>query len=162
MRKDLVIDFERCTGCRICEMACSLRHKKVCSPALSAIHIIRWEKEGLNVPMVCQQCETAFCEAICPVEGALNRHPETGAIVVMEERCIGCRMCIAACPFGGSSLDPDKRKIIKCDLCEGDPSCVIFCEPQALQYLPATTQTYLKKKVGAEKLAELITQIVRR
>ena len=162
MRKDLIIDFEKCTGCRICEMACSLSHKKICSTTQSAIHIIKWEKEGINVPMVCQQCEKALCQEVCPVDGAIYRDPETGAMLVDIEKCLGCRMCIVACPFGGSSLDIVGRKIIKCDLCEGDPECVKFCEPQALQYLPGTTLTYIKKKAGAERLAELLTELAGR
>lgn len=158
MRKDLVIDFEKCTGCRVCEIACSLYNKNMCNSAKSSIHVIKWEEEGICVPMVCQQCEVPMCEMVCP-SGALSRDNDTGAVIVDEDKCVGCRMCMIACPFGGVSLDPDTRKVIKCNFCEGDPKCVKFCEPEAITYKPATTFTYLRKKEGAEKLSTLLREI---
>ncbi|MBW1838685.1 MAG: 4Fe-4S dicluster domain-containing protein, partial [Deltaproteobacteria bacterium] len=146
MIKDLFIEFEKCTGCRICEIACSLYQKGVCSPIKSAIRIIKWEKEGVDVPIVCQQCESPLCAAVCPSD-AIFRDLRTGAMLVNEERCVGCRMCIAICPFGAASLDPDTGKMIKCNLCEGNPACIKYCEPKAIQYLPADRAVYFKKKV---------------
>ncbi|MBW1838687.1 MAG: 4Fe-4S dicluster domain-containing protein [Deltaproteobacteria bacterium] len=156
--KYLVVDFEKCTGCRACEIACSLAHNKGCNPYRSSITVIKWEKKGLFVPMVCQQCETAPCEDVCPT-GALFRNNETGAMVVDHEKCIGCRMCITACPFGGPSLDIKDRKINKCDLCDGDPTCVKFCETKALEYIPLTKMAQLKKRAGAQKLAKALDEI---
>lgn len=157
MQKYLVVDYEKCTGCRLCEIVCSLKNKGECNPAKSAIHIIKWEAEGIDVPMLCQQCETALCEAACPVAGAVfSRHPATGAVLIDEARCLGCRMCIVACPIGGASVDPDTRRIIKCNFCDGDPECVKVCEVEAIQYLPVTQITYMKKLAGAERLAEVI------
>lgn len=151
MKKNLCIDFNKCTGCRICEIACSLYRKGVCSPIKSAIHIVKWEKEGVDVPIVCQHCETPLCEAVCP-SNAIFRDSMTGVVLVNEERCIGCRMCIATCPFGAASLDPDNHKMIKCNLCEGTPACVKYCEPKAIQYLPSDHAIYEMRKSGAKKL----------
>ena len=123
MNKYLVVDFEKCTGCRVCEIACSLKHKGTCSPVKAAIRITKWEKDGVHVPIVCQLCDTSLCEAGCP-SNAIFLDTTTGAMLVNESRCVGCQMCIATCPFGAASLDPDIRKMIKCNLCEGNPACV--------------------------------------
>ena len=72
--KVLFIDFEKCTGCRTCEVACSLRNEGICNPVLSRISVIKWEDMGVDVPMVCQQCENPPCRAVCPVEGRNNIH----------------------------------------------------------------------------------------
>ena len=72
MDKVLVVDFEKCTGCRECELACSIMHEGVSNPDRSRIKIIKWEWEGRYVPMTCQQCESAPCMEICPVK-AISR-----------------------------------------------------------------------------------------
>jgi Fe-S-cluster-containing hydrogenase component 2 len=54
--------------------------------------------------------------------------------VLDEEKCIGCRACILACPFGAIGFDYGKNIAKKCDLCGGDPKCVAFCETHALRY----------------------------
>ena len=114
-----------------------------------------WEEEGIDVPMVCQQCETPICEAVCPMH-ALYRDPQTGAMLIKEEACIGCRMCIIACPFGGSSIHPETIKTIKCDLCLGEPQCVEFCATKALEYIPVSKAVLLRKRAAARKLGELM------
>jgi len=155
MEKILFIDPEKCTGCKVCELVCSLYHENEINPMKSRIHVMSWEEEGIDVPMVCQQCETPMCEVVCPAK-ATYRDPLTGAMLINEEVCIGCRMCIIACPFGGPSINPDTRKTVKCDLCEGEPKCVKFCVTKALQYMPVSKAVLLKKRAAAEKLGELV------
>ncbi len=90
--------------------------------------------KGTPVPVVCQQCEDAPYAAICPVE-AITRDPDIDAVVVGSNLCVGCQMCIVACPFGALLLDRDRRQVIQCDLCDGaDPWCVRFCGPGALAF----------------------------
>ena len=60
--------------------------------------------------------------AICPA-GAISEDKATGARLVNQSKCIKCRMCIQICPFGGSFYDTRGHKILKCDLCSGDPQC---------------------------------------
>ena len=132
MNKILVIDYEKCTGCRNCEMACSVFHVQASNPAKSAVRVVKWARGGVNVPVVCQQCEDPACANICPVQ-AVSRDAETDAVVVDHDLCVGCRMCTVACPFGAVLHMEDK--VVKCDLCDGDPQCVKFCETEALEYV---------------------------
>jgi len=155
MAKVLMIDYEKCTGCRLCEQVCPVKHEGVCNPARSRITVVKWEEEGLYVPMVCQQCESAPCQVICPVL-AISRNDHQGVVEVDYDKCIGCRMCIAVCPFGAMSFDILGEKVIKCDLCGGDPVCVKFCETQAIQYVDASKLSLAKQRTAAEKLSRIL------
>jgi carbon-monoxide dehydrogenase iron sulfur subunit len=156
MNKILVVDREKCTGCRSCEMACSVSHAQVVNPGKSAVRIVKWEREGLSVPIVCLQCEEPACAAICPVQ-AISRDPDVGAVIVDSDLCVGCRLCVVACPFGAVALDRDRRQAIKCDLCGGDePWCVRFCEPGALTYKLPTAISLQKKRVAGRRLLEVL------
>lgn len=157
-RKVLLIDVDKCTGCRICELACSYIHENVFNPLKSRISIISWRREGIDIPMVCQQCDIPLCQDVCPT-GAISRDADTWAMVVDETKCIGCRMCIMACPFGGISLHPEKHAVIKCDLCEGDPACVKYCPVGAIKYERLNKVGLARRRAGAERLSELISMV---
>lgn len=158
MQKFLFINSEKCTGCRMCETVCSIHHEKVCNPTRARIQIMKWDMSGIYIPMVCQQCESPVCETVCPM-GAIYRDEKTGAVLISYDLCIGCKLCVAHCPFGGVAIDKDS-KVKKCDLCEGDPLCVKNCEPQAIQYLEANSINFLKRKISAEKFSELVKQML--
>jgi len=115
--------------------------------------------EGLELPMLCQQCEDAPCVAICP-QDALSRDPTLDRVVLDYDLCIGCKMCVTACPFGGMGIDIVARRVVKCDLCDGDPTCVRFCDPGALEFVPATAANLRKKRDVGRKLADVIGQPV--
>ncbi|MHA2298383.1 MAG: 4Fe-4S dicluster domain-containing protein [Candidatus Hodarchaeales archaeon] len=154
MQKILFVDPDKCTGCRICETACSLQNEKVCNPARARIHVVKWENIGIYVPTVCQQCELPICETVCPMN-AVHRDDETGAILIDYDSCVGCKTCVMFCPFGGVGIDTS-GKMIKCDLCKGDPTCVKNCEPGALQYLQASVINLRKRRAAAERLSDLM------
>jgi Fe-S-cluster-containing hydrogenase component 2 len=145
---------EKCTGCRLCAMACSTKQAQVCTAAKSRIQIVTFHEEGMDVPLVCHQCQDAPCEKICPVN-ALRRDPNTGAIVYDYNSCFGCMSCLLVCPFGAISIDADTGKPFKCNLCGGDPQCVKFCETKALQYVPVEATGREKRQALAYKLSEL-------
>jgi len=155
MEKILVVDHEKCTGCRLCEMVCSVKHTGVSNPARSRIHVIKWPLQGFELPMLCQQCEEAPCVAVCP-KGALSRDAALGRVALDYDLCIGCKMCVIACPFGGMGIDVAARQVIKCDLCDGDPTCVRFCDPGALQFVPASSVNLRKKRDAGQKLSEVM------
>jgi Fe-S-cluster-containing hydrogenase component 2 len=158
MNRVLAVDCDKCTGCRSCELACSVFHVQASNPAKSAVRIVKGAKKGLNVPVICQQCEVPACANICPVQ-AISRDADTGAMIVDGDLCLGCRLCVVACPFGAITLDLDRRRAMKCDLCGGDePWCVRFCEPGALTYtLPAAVSLDKKRDAARRLVAALST-----
>lgn len=158
MAKAIVIDLEKCTGCRTCEIVCSTKHEGMSNPALSRISIIKWEFEGFWVPMLCQQCETPPCGDSCPV-GAIAYNHEKGIVEINNDSCIGCKMCMTVCPFGAMGID-GKNRVFKCDLCGGDPLCVDFCETKALQWVNVSTWPMKKKREVLEKFPGLMKHFV--
>jgi Fe-S-cluster-containing hydrogenase component 2 len=155
MEMTLVVDHEKCTGCRLCEIVCSVKHTGASNPSRSRIHVIKWPMEGLELPMLCQQCEDAPCVAVCPKD-ALSREDTLGRVVVDYDLCIGCKLCVTACPFGGMGIDAVARRVVKCDLCDGDPACVRFCDPGALQFVPAGEVSVRKKRDAGLRLSEVM------
>jgi Fe-S-cluster-containing hydrogenase component 2 len=133
MSKILVIDPEKCTSCRLCELACSEKSNGAFRPSRSRIRIAIHTDEAIYFPMVCIQCEDAPCIAACESQ-ALVRDVRTKAVLVVEENCTRCGLCEAACPYGVIRCHEGKAMV--CDLCRGDPECVRFCMPQALRYEP--------------------------
>jgi len=152
MEKVLMINHQKCTGCRLCELVCSVMHDGVSNPTRSRIKVVKWESEGLYVPMSCQQCEDAPCLNVCPVK-AISRDQDYGFVAVDYEICIGCRSCVAVCPFGAMNYNVIDKKVFKCDLCGGNPQCVRFCEEKAVDYVDADRVGNFKRKDAAERLS---------
>ena len=150
--KALMINYEKCTGCRLCELVCSVMHEGVSNPSRARIKVIKWEAEGLYIPMSCQQCEDAPCTNVCPVK-AISRDEDLARVMVDYDMCIGCRACVSACPFGAMSFNVIDKRVFKCDLCEGDPQCVRFCEEKAVDYVDAGQVSTLKKRQAALRLS---------
>ncbi len=139
------IDPERCTGCRSCEMACAIEHsesknlftaiseKPIPKPRIKVV-----VADFFNVPMRCQHCEDSPCIEACPT-GAIFKSEE-GFVIMNQEDCIGCLMCVMVCPFGHPYYSTEYKSIVKCDFCidrvkEGkEPACVSACPTGALKY----------------------------
>jgi len=151
MGKVLQVDFEKCTGCRLCENVCAVFHDGVSNPARSRIKVIKWESEGIYIPMSCQQCQDAPCMIICPVK-AISRDEKLSRVMVNQDKCIGCRSCVTVCPFGAMNFNVIDRKVFKCDYCDGDPQCVRFCDMKAVDYIEADRVSTSKKRTAAERI----------
>ncbi len=128
----LLVKPSLCIGCRTCELACSLTHQRNNTPAKSRIYPLAVGRDQY-VPVVCLQCDDPACVKACLVN-ALTLNEELGCIELSYEKCIKCRACVAACPFGCSLIDEDLDLIVKCDLCGGKPACARFCPTKALEY----------------------------
>ena len=159
MGKILIIDHTKCTGCRLCEMYCSLRKTGTCNPARSRIKVINWAEEGINVPTTCLQCQEPLCQMVCPVD-AIKRDEETGILSIVAESCVGCKMCLMVCPFGAPFIDTaGEGKATICDQCLGDPLCVSVCPTEALQYIEADKLSWLQRRASLNKLSQVIDRV---
>ncbi len=131
MEKGLLIDAAKCICCHACEAACSLVKEGEINLDKSRIHVEMFPEAYFYYPLVCAQCEIAYCALPCPTK-ALEKNFETGRVDFFAEKCIGCNMCVAGCPFGAITVRAGVAA--KCDLCDGDPACVKFCEVDAISY----------------------------
>jgi carbon-monoxide dehydrogenase iron sulfur subunit len=154
MAKALYIDYEKCTGCRLCELVCAVKHYGISNPARARIKVMKWEQEGVYVPMSCQQCQDAPCQNICPAK-AISRDDEMSRVMVDYDKCIGCRLCVAVCPFGAMSFNVIDKQVLKCDLCDGDPQCVRFCDRKAVDFVSPDEVSIDKKRTAAERLSKV-------
>ncbi|MCJ7648556.1 MAG: 4Fe-4S dicluster domain-containing protein [Candidatus Lokiarchaeota archaeon] len=145
MKKVISIELNKCTGCGLCEMACSLSHEGECSRNLSRIKVIKLEESGVSMPVLCVHCIEAPCVIVCPTR-AINRDPKTAATIVDHDLCIGCRACMTACPFGALSFDNKRDRIVRCDLCDGEPECVKYCEPKAIDFIEIKKEGSIKRR----------------
>lgn len=159
-------DSSKCTGCKACEMACFAAHNQenhvgntvgtVEIPVVARLYVTKTEE--LSMPVQCRHCDNSPCLNSCTA-GAIRREDEK--ILIDEDKCIGCKNCMMACPFGAIELVPvyrDAKEILqtgsqegrktanKCDLCvqRGTPACVETCPNQALSLV--TPEADLKDK----------------
>ncbi len=119
-------DYLNCSGCRLCEVACSVKHEKKIWPEASRIRVFMLVPT-IEIPHLCTQCDDPPCIPSCPVK-ALSVSKETGAILVNAETCISCGKCIDACPGRVPFLHPTNKKAVICDLCGGSPECAKVCQ----------------------------------
>jgi len=152
MEKIIIFDAQLCAGCKTCEKICSFVHEGVFCKAKARVRDIKWENDGVYVPLSCFHCENPFCLAVCPV-GAIYKD-ENGSVQIDSNVCVGCRMCLQACPFGMIDFNPATRKINKCDFCKDkgyEPQCALMCPTEALKVVPLDDRagTYKRTKAMA-------------
>ena len=123
----IVIDNSKCTGCRLCATVCALYNEGVNNPKKSRVFVSTDWQYRLNSVLLCYQCTKASCARVCPVDAIVR---DNGVVKIDYEKCIGCGLCAAECPFGAIGQYNDK--VAKCELCGGEPQCVKFCETGAL------------------------------
>jgi len=151
----VVVDFNKCTGCRTCEAVCSNANHTVSvngqdvpdlgNPNIANVRILTFYPT-VEIPNRCTQCDDAPCIASCPVPAdpttgrkALYRAENTQAVTVDYDRCIACGTCAKTCAemrTGAILINSETRKPEGiCTLCEGDPACVKYCPYGALSYV---------------------------
>jgi formate dehydrogenase beta subunit len=170
-----LFDTSRCTGCRGCQLACkqwnNLPAKQTVNwgsyqnpPTLqSNTYLIMRFQEKADANSVkwffrheaCMHCTDAACVKACPT-GALY-YSEFKTVGKNIEKCIGCKDCVAACPFEVPKYDSGANKVLKCDMCESrianklEPACVKACPTGALKW--GEKETMLK--IANERVKEL-------
>ena len=140
-------DYIRCSGCRRCEIVCSLSHEGKIWPEASRIRIFA-PFPGLEVPHLCAQCDDYPCVKACPAD-ALSVDEKTGAVIVNKEKCTGCGVCIESCPGKIPYIHPTENYAVICDLCGGKPKCVEVCTEAGYNALRLTDDPGIHKKVHA-------------
>ena len=161
MRYGMVIDLQRCMGCQTCSTSCKLSNNlpddnwwtRVLTVGGEFIDTASGTYPNVHMqhlPMGCQHCENPACVKVCPV-GATYKDSETGIVRQDYDKCIGCRMCMSACPYTGVRSfnwdepkyaigfpvgDPDvplhqKHTVEKCTFCNNllakgeEPKCIV-------------------------------------
>lgn len=176
-RKSLLISPELCIGCRACQVACkswnqlegtktnnrgTFENPPDLNPALynkirfvevpSDKNDMRW----LFVSQRCMHCDDAGCMKICPSPGALYKTKE-GAVVFNKDKCIGCKLCVAACPFDVPRYDRND-KVSKCTMCADRiaenlvPLCAKTCPTGAIKYGDRDELIAQAQKAGYQKV----------
>lgn len=162
--KRIYVIKEKCNGCMNCVVACQKTHADsefyapIRDTEPTRIHLQAMENSP--APLVCQHCEEPACVKAC-ITGAMRKHPETGVVSNEHNRqkCIGCWMCIMACPFGMISpkQEEDTKVAVKCDLCvaRGYPACIEACPTGALIYAEEEEFRDYKQQLSLQDTASM-------
>lgn len=193
MRYGFAIDTKRCIGCHTCSVSCRIENNipkniwwnRVLTDGGEAMDTPEGQFPDATmgyVTVACQHCENPACVKVCPV-GATYKDPETGLVRQDYDKCIGCRMCMAACPYnvrvfnwGDPKRDPDfnygdenvpvrgKGVMEKCTLCKertdrGEvPMCVECCPTKARVYGDLDDPTSEISKLKREKNTRILLE----
>ena len=150
-RKFVSVDPSKCTGCGICEYACTLeKGETIWNPIRSRIRVVRMTPL-FNFALACRFCEDAKCVKACP-EKALVQSENTGIIMLKEKQCKGCDWCVQACDHGGITIHPDTGKATTCDFCGGEPKCIEACPEEALETITTDEEAEQRFSGALERL----------
>jgi Fe-S-cluster-containing dehydrogenase component len=143
-QKFLLIDIDSCVRCHACEIACRQEHDLSVETGSCWCRIMTVGPRSLEgklhmdfVPIMCLHCNEPACAAVCP-SNAISRNND-GLVLVDEKACIGCKLCLNACPYGCMSFNAREHVAGHCDLCRErvelgiEPACVQHCIGGALQ-----------------------------
>lgn len=147
--KRIIIEKEKCDGCKNCSFACMQAHRadegnaydlNLTDPANESRNYIL-ARGTAYVPLFCRHCDDPECVRSC-MSGAMTKDPESGLVMYDENVCAACFMCVMNCPYG--VLKPDRAtnsRVIKCDFCindENGPNCVKSCPKKAISVREVT------------------------
>ena len=148
-RLAMVIDLRRCIGCHSCSIACKQENEV---PLKFYRSWVKQMEKGtyplvstFSLPRLCNQCEKPVCVTVCPVKATFKR--EDGITLIDSRVCIGCKACIAACPYDARFVNPEKGTKYfgrgtadKCTFCAhrvdggAKPACVLACPTKARHF----------------------------
>lgn len=134
-RYGMLINTKKCVGCFACRVACQMQNELPVTESFISFH----EKEtGIFpnvrneiVPVQCQHCEDAPCAEVCPTKATYVT--KDGIVLVDEDKCIGCKYCMVACPYDARVHSEETGVVEKCRFCvelveKGEqPACVSTC-----------------------------------
>nr|WP_051124167.1 4Fe-4S dicluster domain-containing protein [Dickeya sp. DW 0440] len=138
MNQFVIANAKDCIGCKACEIACVISHNDGCYPQnRQDFHprIKVFGKAEQHTAVTCRHCEDAPCASVCPTRALVKKQ---GGVQLLAEKCIGCKTCVLACPFGAISVETAAQSgtaAHKCDLCLDRPqgqACVEACPTKAL------------------------------
>ncbi|MBN1146263.1 MAG: dimethylsulfoxide reductase subunit B [Anaerolineales bacterium] len=143
-------DSSSCSGCKACQAACKDKHALPLGVLWRRVYEVSgggWTQHGqawvanvfaYHVSLACNHCERPICLEVCPA-GAYTRR-EDGIVLLDSTRCIGCRYCVWACPYGAPQYDEQRGVATKCTFCVDHidagqpPACVAACPMRALDF----------------------------
>ncbi len=140
MKFGFVIDNRKCIGCHACTTACKSEHDV--AVGVNRTWVKQTEKgeypntRRLFSVLRCNHCTDAPCVEICPVEALYTR--DDGIVDFNNDRCIGCKSCMQACPYDALYIDPKTETAAKCNYCAHrvdiglEPACVNVCPEHAI------------------------------
>ena len=159
----MLIDLSLCVGCNACAVACKQENEVPTGCFNTWIESFDVEADGqikrANIPKLSNHCEDAPCVKVCPTQA--SHRTEDGTIVVDPERCIGCKYCMAACPYQVRYQLPS-GEVEKCTFCEHRtskgmlPACVGTCITHARMFGDLNDpESDISKKLAASKTETL-------
>jgi len=161
----LLVDLERCCGCYACEVAC--KQENSLAAGVSWIRVIKYGPVQVNgklsmnfVPMRCRHCARPSCIDACSVNAITKR--SDGIVLINEELCTGCKVCIEVCQFGGLQFNPGKNVVEACTMCVNRvdkgllPACVRACPSRAMYFGDINEIIELRRKEQAATVASSI------
>ena len=141
-RWGMVLDLARCIGCNACTVACKIENGTPPDHYWARVYTEETgtfpDVQTTYVPALCNHCADAPCVTVCPT-GASYKRAADGIVLVDYDKCIGCKYCAWACPYGAREIDEERQVMTKCTLCvdrvydaklaEADrqPACVKAC-----------------------------------
>lgn len=165
MRKTLVIDLDRCIGCKGCEVACKQENDVALGSYWNKVQMVGPsgtypDLQMHFLPVVCQQCTNPECVRVCPTGASYIN--EENIVLINREKCIGCRYCMMACPYEARSFNEEQDVVEKCTLCvhlqaiDEKPACVKNCSAQARLFGdmddPNSNIAIALKKAGSDSM----------
>ncbi len=146
--KAVIINQEKCSGCKQCQLICSFAKDSSFDPRKSRIKVLERDREGF-FPQICLNCQEPPCLDACPA-GAIVRRDEDGYVVLLEHKCIGCNMCIMVCPF--NAIGQGETGSYKCDTCHHLEKCAGICREGAVQFIDLAKELSKKRRNLANRL----------